>query len=447
MDVGAKLKEIRKFGDTEKLYDPSKYNESIRNAWIQIWVRNSFRNWNFIYEKYKDENRDVSVLKEKETRPVAIVGSGPSLNDWDELWDDWKGAVMCSSSHLKYFNGIGRTPDYCVIIDADPAMPHLVTEADTTKTTLLTHPQMDPPILEGWDGPIYFFRMLDPGDDWFSKYVPMGYSVMNPYNGSGVKSFVLNSGNVVNTMIALSQYIGMGNIFLCGYDLGYPDDVYRFTDFEKKDGEWVRKPSPPLTKEMWAMMGHNGVKTDKVNCFYKYSTFVLYGLDNSNIFSCSRGIVDEIPYVKPKDVIACQGNVADGIKVADKDKYKISQEYLRKRGMYIIKRLTKTIFKIKSNPKIYKKLKKLVCRFMLFTTRFRKMEPALRVQTKKNIRRSVLKSPKLNVRLLWDLFISPEFIELQRPPRVGVTNKYSVKGLAKLKLVWEFNIGRWLRWW
>jgi len=289
--------------------------------------------------------------------------------------------------------------------------------------------------------------MLDPGDDWFSKYLPMGYSVMNPYNGTGVKSYVLNSCNVVNTMIALSQYIGMGNIFLAGYDLGYPDDVYRFTNFKKEKGKWVREDPPEMTDRMWTMMGHNGVKTDTVNCFYKYSTFVLYGLDNSNIYTCSRGIIDELPYISPKKVVKMDGRVSKRYQVSNHDKYKISQEFLRHRGMYIIRRLTKTLLTLKSNPKRYKKLKRLVCRWMMFWTHFRKMAPEQRVLTKRNIRRSVLRSPKLNVRFIIDIFIDAEKIVFQYPSRVGVTNKYGAKGLKRIYMICEFNIGRWLRIW
>ena len=440
------LKEIRSFSGTERLYNPSKYNEQIRAAWMPIWVRNAGRNWNYIYEKYKDENRDVSVLKE-ERKPVIIVGSGPSLNDFDELWHDWEGAVMCSSSHLQYFAGIGRLPDYCVIIDADPAMSFLVGDADTSKTTLLTHPNMDPPILEKWQGPIYFFRMLDPGDDWFSKYIPMMYSVMNPYTGHGIKSYVMNSGNVVNTMIAISQYIGYGSIFLAGYDLGYPDDVYRFTNFKKVGKKWEREAPPELTERMWSMMGHNGVKTDTVNCFYKYSTFVLWGLDNAEIYSCSRGIVDELPYIKPKEVIKRKGKVPKKLKLSADEKYKICQTYLASRGMYLIRRKTKHLLTLKCSKKRYKRLKKFICKVMCLGTYLKKMEKVQRVVSIKNIRKSVLRSPKLNVRLIFDIYIQPGHIDINYPPRVGVTNKYGAKGLDKLRMIIEFHLGRFLKIW
>ena len=54
-----------------------------------------------------------------------------------------------------------------------------------------------------------------------------------------------------------------------------------------------------------------------------------------NLISCSRGIVDEMPYAAPADVIKTQGQ---GFKTRSSwAAYKIAQEYLRYRKIFILK--------------------------------------------------------------------------------------------------------------
>ena len=159
----------------ENLENPDSYNEGIRESWIPFWTKNAAENYSAIKESFKEGDKDVMALGQDSTKPVLIIGSGPSLNDWEPYFKDWKGDIFCSSSHLAYFEAIGIKPTYCFIIDADPNMSYLVSEANTKDITLITHANMDPVVRDNWEGPIHYFRMNDPGDDWFGKYMPMMY--------------------------------------------------------------------------------------------------------------------------------------------------------------------------------------------------------------------------------------------------------------------------------
>lgn len=334
---------------TEQMIHAPKYNEWVRDSWHPFWVMNMCRTYHTIERIFQSRNADISQLPRKDGEPVLILGSGPSLDDMRPYIKDWKGDIICSTSQLQWLSSLKRNPTYIFLIDSDPTMNYLISgyepEPDQPCPKFITHPCIQREAIEAWNrlDDIYFFRMLDPGDELFTKFLPMAYQTipMPPKEDSrGVRTYIMNSGNVMNTMMVFSGDRGYSPVFLCGYDLGYPagkDGVpqYRFTDYEKKDGEWVAKPSPPVPQNRQFRPSHNGVLTDELCLFYKYSTMILYGMASPGVLSCSRGIVDEIPYVSPEAVVRQQGK---GFVVRKPEEaYKVAQEYLRHRKIYILK--------------------------------------------------------------------------------------------------------------
>ena len=508
MDVYQNIKAGRKY---ERLENPDSYNKGIRDSWMPFWTKNAAENYALIKEMCEKENCDVTALGGDAKDPVLIIGSGPSLNDWEPYFKDWKGEIYISSSHLAYFEAIGVTPNYCFIIDADPNMSYLIRDAATKDITLITHPNMDPEVLKGWEGPVRFFRMNDPGDDWFGTYMPMMYMEFSSVRheegvlerdwggGSGqlkgdrktwmgIHCHVLNSGNVTNTMVALSQMLGAGrNLFLCGVDLGFPGGItantsidswnerakgivlasqtggtfdeskhevwentwktwrYRFNGYKRtKDGFDLDKdagiPKTRLLKE-----GHNGVKTDQVSCFYKYSTLILYGMDAPNLYTCSRGILDELPYVAPADVVACQGDVEE--KVSPEERYRVAQTYLKHRGIYIMKGKGWT-HKSPATKETFRRSKKRIVRYILFTTRLKQRFKKLTPQARKQIIYPLMKAPAVKFRLRWfEWVFTPEEKTRSLLGYMSITNKYHVKGLPRLKLMLKFFLGKAVKLW
>jgi hypothetical protein len=501
----------------ERLDNPDSYNEGIRNSWLPFWTKNAAENYAPIKGMFEKGNCDVMAEGQDSTKPVLIIGSGPSLNDMEPYLKDWDGDIFVSSSQLAFFEAIGVKPSYCFIIDADPNMSYLVSDADTKDITLITHPNMDPEVLKAWEGPVRFFRMNDPGDDWFGKYMPMMYEeffsvvphdekveVERDWQGGsgqfvgnrkvwpGIKCFVLNSGNVSNTMIALSQFMGPGrNVFLCGVDLGFPLDIpldmenplvrsaqtnaikawnrraqdlvtaaqtgkgldetqyeawkdiwktwrYRFHGYKRTKDGFEPSPDGGITPQRLLKEGHNGVKTDQVSCFYKYSTLILWGMDAPHIYSCSRGILDEIPYISPQDVVACQGDVADKYKLEAREKYKIAQEYLRHRGIYIMKGMGKTHAK-KATQESFERSKKRIIRYMIVTNKIKRKGK----MTPEQVHQAMDPAPMIKFRLKWwEWTFGPEERVRQFLGYLGITNKYHVKGIARWKLMIKFYLGK-----
>ena len=304
----------------------------------------------------------------------------------------------------------------------------------------------------------------------------------------GIKCFVLNSGNVSNTQIAISQFIGVGRpVFLCGVELGFPGGLRRVGDIEtwneramkiieagaggfedKEYDEWrpiwdtwdyrfvgYKRDASGFSKEDLTKIpptrllkeGNNGIKTDQVSCFYKYSTLILWGMDAPDVYSCSRGLLnDVIPYLHPKDVMACQGNVEPSKRVAQEEKYSRAQEYLRHRGIYIMKGKGKHWVKKVTKSKFIKSKKRII-RWMFFTNIFKGKKKASR----KQIIHGMMKAPLVKFRFKhpsWlELSFSPEERTISMLGYMGITNKHHVKGLERVKVVTRFNIGRWLKIW
>lgn len=330
----------------ERMANSFVYNESVRGAWTPIWVRNSHENYSEIKRRFQTANYDLASLKPKmKGGPCLILGSGPSLEDVKPYLKDWKGAIFCSTSHLPLMAYLGIENFYCCLIDADPSMTWLVTDyvKKDAETILLTHPQIPAAYLKHWrDDRAYFFRMLDPSDKFSNDYLPLGYGWLNEEKKWSIGTTVLNGGNIVNTMIPMCHAFGFSPIFLCGYDLGYPDNKRRSGDYKRHpDGTWEIIPPPELTPQRFIdavkIESNNGVPFDELGMFYKTSSIILFGMAAPPVISCSRGVMTEFPYAAPELVVKNQGVGFDHLIVDAKTAYRAAQAYLRPRGFLIIK--------------------------------------------------------------------------------------------------------------
>ena len=344
-DTKRVLETIKRFPNRETMQNTYKYNEGVRGAWTPMWVRNLARTYVEVEKRFKDEDADIKTIPRVQGEPILLLGSGPSLDDWIPHLKDWKGAIACSTSQLLLLEYLGIEPTFLFLIDCDPNpdMIKLVADykGDHTKTTFITHPQIPREYLEVWKGPVRFFRMLDPGDEFSTKYVPMAVGWMNQEKNLHIGSYVLNSGNVVNAAIPVLSGLGYAPIFTCGYDLGYPGETYRASSVKRVNGELVMSaPAPMPSQEMRPIKyypGINDVLSDELCYFYKYSFMILYALGAIPLISCSRGLIGEVPYVKPEYVVAAQGKGFEKLLRNPVETYEIGKEYLKRRQIYILK--------------------------------------------------------------------------------------------------------------
>jgi len=322
----------------ELVTDTQTYNSWVREQWIQMWVENSGRTYQDVEERFQEKDVDLNTIAhEGREEPCLVLGSGPSLEDAIPYLKNWKHSIQCSTSQLAVLQKLGVEPTYCWLIDADPQMTYLVENYDSknSKTILLTHVNIQREALRAWKGEVRFFKMYDPGDIFFTKYLQMMYQKVNREKDWGVRTFIMNAGCVVNTMMVTAPLLGFAPIFLCGFDLGFPGGQYRFRE-PKLDGGW--EDPVPIPEGRLLRVAHNGVKTDDVSIFYKYGFLTLHGMTGPKwVVSCSRGILDEIPCAPAAEVIERQGQGYEWAKRTDKEAYKVSQAYLKKRGIYLLR--------------------------------------------------------------------------------------------------------------
>jgi hypothetical protein len=348
---------IRAARDTERMADTFGYNEGVRGAWTPIWTRNAGRSYKEVERRFSRQDCDLRNIPKINGEPVLILGSGPSLDDALPYLKDWKGKIACSTSQLPLLKYMDIEPDYVVLIDADPSMAFLVSEfvKGNQKSFLVCHPQIPREIIEAWpEDRVFFFRMFDPGDEFSTKYLPLMYGWLNQEKGWSIGSYILNSGNVVNALLPMCQAIGAGKIFLLGYDLGYPDlpdkpgvprhrsSFFGNPTYGYHTGEpdtLHEAPEMPSYEQrpIEYKKSNNGVLADELCWFYKYSFMILYGLSGIPVISCSRGILSELQYVHPKEVIEKQGVGFDHLIRPAPEAYLIARDYLHFRGLYIQK--------------------------------------------------------------------------------------------------------------
>ena len=73
----------------------------------------------------------------------------------------------------------------------------------------------------------------------------------------------------------------------------------------------------------------NGVKTDQLGIFYKFSTLILTALSGLRVVSLSRGMLGELPYLHPSKLNE-EHPIPD-----HEEQYKTAKAYLRKRDIFI----------------------------------------------------------------------------------------------------------------
>lgn len=341
------LRDIRRQRRTEQMVHAPAYNKWIRDSWHPYWVLNARRTGPTVEQIMQSRNADLAGLPDKPGEPVLLLGSGPSLDDWRPYIKDWKGDIFCSTSQLAWLESAGVNPRYVFLIDSDPVMDYLVKQYTPVKgqpiPDFITHPCIQKEAIQTWGRPehTWFFRMLDPGDEFFTKFLPMMYHVVNEKKGWGVKTYILNSGCVMNTMMVFAHQKKYNPIFLCGYDLGYPGGQYRFQNYKKiKKGKsitWEAEPILPVPLDRPFKPSHNGVATDELCLFYKYSSIIMYGMNSNNLLSCSRGTFDEVPYVSPESVVKTQGRGYEDRMRGPVEAYLIAQKYLQYRKILMLR--------------------------------------------------------------------------------------------------------------
>lgn len=328
-------------------------NSHILRAWYPRWVSNTAENYaSRIIENDFKANGDKSIngIPKHTGEPAIIVGSGPSLDKSAPFLKDWKGAIFCSASNSKVLKKHGRDPDYMCVFDANRDCFSQLDGVEWPNTTLLSHIAIAPEVYDYWKWNKYYYMMLHPGDavsicipksdeifkDW-KKHDNGSYTIpgidgnnmhvierddnyllnlkfeekwfteiqrmLFPYVNTGI----LNAGCTVNNAIEIAAFLGYGPLYLVGVDFGFPNDVFRCTNYDYVDGSWVDVETPPINPMRQLHISDNGIKTFEEQIEYKNAMFAVYKIDKPQLIDCSDGIITELPKANIKEVIEKDG--------------------------------------------------------------------------------------------------------------------------------------------
>jgi len=336
-------------------------NSGVLRSWFNRWVWASYANYDKIEREMVKEKKNYSLLKHQNKHkgePALIVGAGISLEKLIPLLKDWKGVIFTSESMASTLKYYGHQPEYICLFDGNLSVWDIFFHGQNYKgSTLVTHPSVDPKVIELWRGPkiyylmMHFAKLFDIeawkdkplpemekiakeqllGHDFFENILPAVYSMIG--------ASILNAGCVVNNAVEVANFMGFGPLFLCGVDFGYKGWIDRYPKVTKVDGSWVKDKAKIVEHEedgktigdidisREIIMSDNGIPTTDEQAEYKLALLSVYKLDRPQLFDCSDGIITELPKLDIKEVVEKNGKGFEG-------KYRTAEEIVKFSNAY-----------------------------------------------------------------------------------------------------------------
>lgn len=342
------------------------YNESTRAVIEPIEIKHAVFNhkriWDDMFETHKGFN--LGSIDFGKPGPALIIGSGQSLDQAMPLLKDWKGAIFTSSSQATSLCYMGRDPDYIVALDPRTAVSEFsyIDTWDNRDTVLIAHPCVSPVVLDFWPGKIFYYRIMEPSSDFYTKVLTEQYDFITLY------LYLFSC--AISAQLGIAKAMGYDPLFLVGCDFGAPDDIYRYTSYRWKTvsmdgmipiegGGWrrgtvemndvpkdfqlikrnleIEKSYPGTLADEKVVIANNGVKTDAICVYYKRSIFCVARLDMNNIINTStKGIITEFPAVEIEEVVERQGRGFQDRYFNVQQKRDNYEKYLESQHTYVV---------------------------------------------------------------------------------------------------------------
>jgi|TARA_Y100000034_G_C6869053_1_gene396473 hypothetical protein len=175
----------------------------------------------------------ASALQGREQGKTAVIcGSSPAIRNQIEkiksLQFDEEFIICGLSSNLEYLLKNGIKPNYCIVVDADESTGRDWDRVDMGKTkgiTLISNTYAYPPMLERWQGPLYFLE-LQTSDKRFERKKRKWYGPANGIHDlAGFPSIMAQ----FNVMAAASYLILECPILIfVGHELSFKDENSKY---------------------------------------------------------------------------------------------------------------------------------------------------------------------------------------------------------------------------
>lgn len=349
--------------------DSSAYNANTLGRQVIHEEYNSAYNHPILVDAYHEGRaRDINEEPKKNGEPCFILGSGASLDNIMPMLKDWKGGIICTTSHALSLMYYGIEPTYILCLDPFNCWGEIKgVDWSKTKTKLITTPGVWPTLIKNWPNEfLLYIQNLGSRETYYSQQQKRMYTVRRAKNEDEaanedelyrdaifdyiIRTEITQFACSPPCQMFAAQILGYGRIFLAGCDHGVVDEKERCSNWvvtkpEQKikagnseditiPAQWELKTYPVDKERPEWITSANGILTNPILLFYKKNLITAWRLSLQDVYSCDRGIITEIPFADPEKVIKTQGQ---GFKRTSHDFIiKQAESYLAKVGAFVV---------------------------------------------------------------------------------------------------------------
>lgn len=317
---------------------------------------NTAYNHHVIIEAFKSGRaHDIADEPTVDFRQNAIViGSGPSLDLALPHLKNWKGAILCTTSHALTLMRFGIEPTYIVVLDPFCEWKEIEgVDWSKTKTKLITHPGVWPDLIANWPNEFVMYIQNQGRPESFYQsvqkimYSHREYDEEHKYPRDPTFMYYIKTEVIIFAcspaiQIFFADKLKYRNTFLVGVDFGYTYGKERFTEYTPKKNsegeiEWEERPhelAMAREENEKIVYSGNGIPSQAIHLYYKKNLISAWRLSLQTLYTTDKGTITEIPFAGIEKVVKTNGF---GFPKQRKEFIiKSSERYLAKVGAYVI---------------------------------------------------------------------------------------------------------------
>ena len=324
------------------------YNQSNHNAQLIHEILNSAINYELIIKKIKAGTaKDINDEPKTQNKTCFILGSGPSLDDSIQYLKEWKGGIICATSHALSLMYYGIEPTHIVVLDPFCRWDEIKgVDWSKTKTKLIIHPGCYPDLFEKWPNEILLYLQNNGRLDSFYQNVQQKmYSWRDGDFRQSTFHFYIRTSITIFAcsppmQLFIGEVLGYEKFFLAGCDFAYHTDKDRFTDYtlEESDNEfepikWEKQEHLFNPNNENLVKTNSGLLSEPIHVYYLKNMISAWRLCGKTMYTTDHGAMIQVPYHDIKAVIKRQGDYPIQSKWCINN---ICDKYLASTGSYVI---------------------------------------------------------------------------------------------------------------
>ena len=351
------------------------FNEGTKVKQLIHEQYNTARNLQPIMDKIADGTaRDIGKEPKVDGVPYFVIGSGGGLDDSIEHLREWKGGIICSTSHALTLMYFGIEPTHIIALDPFSMWSEIDgVDWSKTRTKLILHPGVWPDLVQRWPNDILLYRQdMGQADSFYAT--AQNYMFANRTGGREESTFDLAIPTTL-TLFSCSPpgqlfagaVMGYGTVFLAGMDFGFGSGKHRFTmytpkkqaepnlvdvgngppidlgtpaEWDKEEALWTEpEDQTKVARDQdRTCISEDGVYTNQISIFYKRNFISAWRMSLKPMYTTDiNGSLQEVPFMDIGKVIATQGNVKEWKPEQIK---KVAERYLARANCWVIEDAT-----------------------------------------------------------------------------------------------------------